>query len=219
MANPTAVYLEVGAKKAFASAAAWPGWCRAGKDEEAAIRALEEYAGRYREVAERADVRFPKSAADAFEVVERITGNATTDFGAPGMVAEGDRERLTKAGATREAALLAGAWEVFDRIAATTPEQLRKGPRGGGRDRDKMINHVLGAETAYARSLGVKHKVPDLADSAAIKALREDILAALSVPSDGSTLTPKGWPPRYFSRRAAWHVLDHAWEMQDRTEP
>jgi hypothetical protein len=24
------------------------------------------------------------------------------------------------------------------------------------------------------------------------------------------------WPPRYVVRRAAWHVLDHAWEIEDR---
>ena len=30
---------------------------------------------------------------------------------------------------------------------------------------------------------------------------------------------PRGgtiWLPRYFVRRAAWHVLDHAWEIEDR---
>jgi hypothetical protein len=30
---------------------------------------------------------------------------------------------------------------------------------------------------------------------------------------------PRGgirWPARYYVRRAAWHVLDHAWEIEDR---
>jgi hypothetical protein len=30
---------------------------------------------------------------------------------------------------------------------------------------------------------------------------------------------PRGgamWTPRRFLRRAAWHVLDHAWEIEDR---
>lgn len=36
------------------------------------------------------------------------------------------------------------------------------------------------------------------------------------VPETG----PRGgkmWRPRYFVRRTAWHVLDHAWELEDRT--
>lgn len=218
MTKPTAVTLEVGAKKVFASAVDWPGWCRAAKTEEAALEALDAYAQRYAEVVDRAGVRFPKSASAAFEVVERVPGSATTDFGVPGEITPGDAERLTAARATRQAALVGAAWQVFDRIAAETPEELRKGPRGGGRDRDKMIDHVLSAEAAYARKLGVKHRPPALADTAAIKALREDILAVLSRAFDGSLPVPKGWPPRYAARRIAWHVLDHAWEMQDRTE-
>jgi hypothetical protein len=40
----------------------------------------------------------------------------------------------------------------------------------------------------------------------------------LALPADGARPVPKGWLPRYAARRIAWHVLDHAWEMQDRTE-
>jgi hypothetical protein len=82
-----------------------------------------------------------------------------------------------------------------------------------------MVDHVLGAEAAYARQLGVKLPQPAIDDRAAIAALREAILAVLREPSDGSPPKPKGWPPRYAARRIAWHVLDHAWEMQDRAEP
>ena len=28
----------------------------------------------------------------------------------------------------------------------------------------------------------------------------------------------KGWLPRYAARRIAWHVLDHAWEIEDKSE-
>jgi len=216
--KPTAVCLEVGAKKVFASAVDWPGWCRAGKTEELALEALEAYAERYAEVADQAGVRFPKSAGAAFEVVERARGDATTDFGAPGKIAKGDAEPLTAARAGRLAGLMGAAWQVFDRIAAATPEELRKGPRGGGRDRDKMIDHVLSAEAAYARKIGVRHPPPAPGDSAAVKAMRDEILAVLSSASDGTPPVPKGWPPRYAIRRIAWHALDHAWEMQDRTE-
>jgi hypothetical protein len=107
---------------------------------------------------------------------------------------------------------------VFDQVAAAAPAELRKGPRGGGRDRDKMVDHVLGAEAGYARKLGVKRPQPAIDDRAAIAALREALLEVLRAPSDGSPPVPKGWPPRYAARRIAWHVLDHAWEMQDRSD-
>jgi hypothetical protein len=215
----TKVYLECGSKKVFASALDWPGWCRSGKTEEAALEALAAYAPRYAAVAREAGVRFPADVAADFDVVERVPGNATTDFGAPGMPATSDSDRLTAAEAKRLATLVQAAWTVLDKVAATAPAELRKGPRGGGRDRDKMLKHVLDAESAYARTIGVKHRGPEIDDNAAIEAMREDILATLRAPSDGEPLKPKGWSARYAARRIAWHALDHAWEMQDRSVP
>jgi hypothetical protein len=217
-AKPTAVYLEVGRKRVFAAAVDWPGWCRSGKTEELALEALADYYDRYRTVSGRARIAFPKRLVAEFEVMERLPGTATTDFGAPGEIAEGDTQRLTAADARRVAALVRAAWAELAEIAAGSPEQLRKGPRGGGRDRDPMVAHVINAEAAYARKLGIKHKPPDVDDSAAIGALRDAILEVLGSASDGTPLVPGGWPPRYAARRIAWHVLDHAWEMQDRRE-
>ncbi|HEY3007659.1 MAG TPA: hypothetical protein VGJ63_06270 [Micromonosporaceae bacterium] len=212
----TRVYLEVGGKRVFACSIDWPGWCRSGKTEELALDALAEYASRYAIVAKQAGVAFPQGADDAFDVVERVPGSATTDFGAPGAVPKGDAEPMGAAEARRQVRLLRAAWTTFDRTAAESPERLRKGPRGGGRDRDKMIDHVLGAESAYARKVGVKHHQPAIDDRAAIDALREAIAAVLARASDGTPLAPNGWPARYALRRTAWHVLDHAWEMADR---
>jgi hypothetical protein len=215
---PTKVYLEVGKSKTFACALDWPGWARAGRTEEAALSALADYVARYAEVAKEAVVRLPKSAAEEFEVVERVPGTATTDFGAPGEVPAADAQPLTGAAARRLAKLVRAAWAVFDRVAAQSPAGLRKGPRGGGRDRDKMIGHVIDAEASYARKLGVKLKPPAIDDAAAIAAMRDEIAAVLALASDGSPLADKGWPTRYAARRIAWHVLDHAWEMQDRAD-
>jgi hypothetical protein len=215
----TPVYLEVGAKRAFACALDWPGWCRAGKTPELALEALAAAAPRYAAVARRAGVRFPAGAADRFEVVERVPGSATTDFGAPGAIAAADAERVTAAQARRLAALVAAAWAEFDQVRAGAPAELRKGPRGGGRDRDKMVDHLLGSDAGYARKLGVKHPPPAADNPAAIAALRDEVLAVLGRPSDGTPPLPKGWPTRYAARRIAWHALDHAWEMQDRSDP
>ena len=206
----TPVYLEVGSKKVFACSVDWPGWCRVGRTDEVAMEALAAYAERYRPVAEAAGARFPKSAAEQFDVVERIGGDATTDFGAPGRPAGGDFKPLTKAQAERVASLVQASFTVFDRVVAGAPAELEKGPRGGGRDRDKMANHVLDAEVSYFRKVGLKVTAATEGRSAFLDALR----AARAPEPDIET---KSWPWRYAARRVAWHALDHAWEMEDRS--
>lgn len=141
----TPVYLEIGTSKTFACSLEWPGWCRAAKEEHAALEALAIYADRYQLVAEAAGVRFAKAARDDLDVVERVIGDATTNFGAPAVAAPADGAPLTSAQAERLAALVGAAWVVLDRVVESAPE-LRKGPRGGGRDRDKMVAHVADAE-------------------------------------------------------------------------
>src|SRR5918995_95692 len=221
MVKPIPVYVEAGDKKVFACSIDFPGWCRAARTEELALEALAAYAPRYAEVAERAKAAFPALATvgERFEVVERVKGAGATDFGTPYETPEADAGPLTARQAARQVELMRGAWAVLDNVAKASPAQLRKGPRGGGRDRDKMLDHVLGAEAAYARKVGVKHPQPELGDTRAIKALRDELAETLGRASDGSPPTPKGWPPRYAIRRIAWHVLDHAWEMQDRADP
>ena len=204
---PTPVYLEAGAKKVFAAAVDWPGWCRPGKTEEAALEALAAYVERYRPVAEEAGVRLPKSAAESFDVVARVKGDATTDFGAPSTSIDADATPLTKAQAERLASLVEATWTVFDTVVKASPAELRKGPRGGGRDRDKMVAHVVDAETSYFRLVGVK----DGGRDAFLDGLRAARQPQLERPT-------KTWPWRYAARRVAWHVLDHAWEMEDRRE-
>jgi hypothetical protein len=76
-----AVYLEVTPKQTFASALDWLGWCRAGRDDAAALAALASYAERYAPVAEQAGVSFPSMVA--FDVVQRVPGAPTTAFAAP----------------------------------------------------------------------------------------------------------------------------------------
>jgi hypothetical protein len=209
--SPTRVCLEVGAKRVFASALDWPGWCRSGRDEAAALEALAAYAGRYRPVAAAAGHPLGAHAEDEFTVEERVSGNATTDFGAPGVPCRADAKPLSAAETKRQAALIAACWDYLDKVAGTAPAELRKGPRGGGRDRDAMLQHVLGAEASYVRKLGIKPAEPAASDRAAIKAFRAEVQAALAAAEGGS------WPPRYLARRMAWHTLDHAWEMQDRS--
>jgi hypothetical protein len=209
----TRVYLEVGKSRAFASAAEWPGWARAGKDEKLALEALAAAAPRYAAVAKAARIAFTPSSG--FDVVERLPGNATTDFGAPGAIAEAESRRLTKKEAGRLSALVAATWTVLDRVVENAPASLRKGPRGGGRDRDAIFEHVLDAETAYARKLGLRLKAPAASDPAAVREHRNAIVAGIRAGTKG--VRQGGWPARYAARRAAWHVMDHAWEIEDRS--
>jgi hypothetical protein len=212
------VYLEAGHTRVFACSLDWPGWCRRAKTDQEALDALAEYARRYGVVAKRGGARFPAGVL-SFDVVERMPwrgGKAFSpvDFGALGSAAQRDSEPLTAAQAKRLAALLDAAWGVLDDVVAGAPAELQKGPRGGGRDRDAVFAHVVAAETSYARKLGIRHKEPQ--DREGIAALRAGIVAAISAARAG-TSAEKGWLPRYAARRIAWHVLDHAWEIEDRS--
>ena len=217
--SATRVILEIGTKRVFACAADWPGWCRSGRSEEQALAALADYLPRYAPVARLAGVELPPAAADVLAVVERLPGTAGyTDFGAPGEIAECDHDPLTGQDAARIAAIAGASWAAFDDIAAAAPARLRKGPRGGGRDRDQIIEHVIGAEAAFARKIGVRHRKPAIDDTAAIAAMRAAITGALGQASDGTAPPPGGWPARYAARRIVWHVLDHAWEIEDKSD-
>ncbi len=217
MPGPIPVYLEIGEKRVFASALEWPGWTRAGKDEKAALGALAAYAPRYAAVPRAARIQFGADADSSFKVVERVTGNATTDFGAPGIAASSDTRSLAPTEADRICALLGASWKVFDAAVAKAPAELRKGPRGGGRDRDKIADHVIDAESAYTPKLGLKLKPPGRTDAPGVRAWRKTIIDAIGGSAGGPQAGEKRWPPRYVARRMAWHLLDHAWEIEDRS--
>jgi hypothetical protein len=205
------VYLELGPKKVFACLVEWPGLCRVARTEELALESLRSYVPRYRLVAERAGCSFELGE---LTVVERTPGDSTTDFGAPSAIPELDAAPYTATEAARGAALMRAAWGEL--TAAAAPAELRKGPRGGGRDRDKMVAHVIAAERSYLRKVGVRHRPFDHAAPAPLAAMRDEALDVLGRPSDGMPLVERGWPARYATRRIVWHVLDHLWEMQDR---
>jgi hypothetical protein len=211
------VYLETTPKKSFAGALDWPGWCRAGKTDDAALEALGVYEERYRRAIQSANVVLPEASSNRFEIVDRVDGNATTAFGAPGAIVAADREPTDRAAGERLALLLSAAWRTFDEIAAAAPAELRRGPRGGGRDTAKIVDHVMGADQAYAHEVGVRLRVPSPGDAEAVEALRAGILEVLHRPSDGSPVARR-WTVRFLARRSAWHALDHAWEIEDRTD-
>ena len=209
---------EAGTKKVFVWAIDWPGWCRAGKTTPDAIDALIEHRPRYARVAKRAHLDLGPVAADDLDTVVSVSGGGGTDFGVPSNITDLDRRPVDADDADRLASLVDAAWAELEAIAERTPETLRKGPRGGGRDRDKMLDHVFEADHAYAREIGIKLPAGSLHDRVAVAVERAAVLDVLRQPSDGGPLSDRKWTLRYAARRIAWHALDHAWEMEDRTE-
>lgn len=209
---------ETTTRKAFAWAIDWPGWCRGGKDATLARNALVACAPRYAMVAEIAGLTpLVTGAVVDLNVVESVRGDASTDFGMPHAITDLDRRPVNAAEAERLANLVDAAWTILDRVAAAAPAALRKGPRGGGRDRDKMLGHAIEADHAYAREIGVRLPTPSLGDRVAVDAERAAILEVIGRRSDGSPLADRTWTLRYAARRIAWHALDHAWEIEDRS--
>lgn len=221
------VYTERGARRVFAGAIDWPGWCRSARDEDGALEALAGYASRYAGAVRGSGVAFqPPTAASGLEVVERLTGDATTDFGAPAIAPAADRDPVDARQLARLRTLLEACWTALDRAAdAAGGVELTKGPRGGGRELEGILDHVAGAEGGYLGKLAAPRPKADgveasealaMAHAAVLEGLRRAVTDGL--PATG----PRGgalWLPRYFVRRTAWHALDHAWELEDRTTP
>jgi hypothetical protein len=216
------VYLEVGSKRVFACAVDWPGWCRSGPDETTALQHLLEYGPRYAAVIRSARLGFqPPTQPGQLRVVERLPGNATTDFGAPGAIPSADRAGADLAECQRLEKVLRAGWRALDAARQRAKgKQLSKGPRGGGRDLDAIVRHVVEADRSYLGGVGWK---PGPADKSGdwVQQTRAAIIEALRASARGEIPArgPRGgvrWPVRYFVRRVAWHTIAHAWEIERR---
>jgi hypothetical protein len=157
LAARVAVYVACGAKRIFAAALDWPGWCRQGPDEAAALAALVDYGPRYATILARTRLGFvaPREVG-RLVVVERLPGTATTDFGAPGVMPTADRERSCDA---RERArfetILRAGWRALDEaVRSARGKALATGPRGGGRSLEAIVGHVIGADAGYLTAVG-----------------------------------------------------------------
>jgi len=211
--------VEVGRKKVFAVAVDWLGLARWAKTDDEALDALVTYAPRFKKSigsAARA-LRQPKSV-DSFEIVDRLGGNTTTDFGAPSAIIDGDRRRLTDAELDDAIRHLRAAWKAFVKAAEKARGQslAPSGPRGGGRSLKKMVEHVRGADEGYASAVG--KSTPEGGDWSVVQ---ENFIAAIRARNAGELpdVGPRGgerWPALFAMRRSAWHALDHAWELEDR---
>jgi hypothetical protein len=164
-------------------------------------------------------LKAPKSVSD-LEVIDRVEGDTTTDFGAPSALIDSDRRQVTDAELGRAIRQLRAAWRAFDKSVdkARGHSLAPAGPRGGGRSRQKMVEHVRGADEGYTSAVGGRSR-PDGADWSVVQ---ENFIAAVRARNAGELpdVGPRGderWPALFAMRRSAWHALDHAWELEDRS--
>ncbi len=222
--NSIEVYLEIGRTRTFATAIDWPGWCRSGRDEASALQSLCDYGRRYKRALQTTQLGFraPEDASDLI-VVERQTGNTTTDFGAPDLSLPNDTKPITSIELERWGELLRACWRTFDAtVQEAAGKELKKGPRGGGRELSMIVRHVRDVDITYLSVLGGKVKIDEEEEPVrTFELLRQTILTTLTAAANGEVPAygPRGgarWTPRFFVRRLAWHELDHAWEIEDR---
>jgi hypothetical protein len=223
IATRVKVYLECGAKRTFAAALDWPGWCRHGPDEDEALAALVAYGPKYAAILAGTRLGFtaPQDVTQLV-VVERLPGTATTDFGALSVAPTVDRDRTcTATHRKRFEKILRAGWRAFDAVVRSARgKTLATGPRGGGRSLEGIVAHVIGADAGYLTAVG--WKAPRAGTpSRQLTATRAAILSALEASATGKIPSrgPRGgarWSARYFVRRVAWHVIAHAWEIERR---
>jgi hypothetical protein len=219
MSAPIRVMVEQGKKKAVASAFDWPGWDRGARSEDEALAVLASYRPRYAKVAALAGLGADFDAAGKIKVVERVPGTGMTDFYTLSFrSARPEHKPMTEVECERKLALLRASWAYFDDVASRVSAELRKGPRGGGRDRDRIIRHANGAEIEeFAKKVGVNSS-PDAwqkADKRKLRAHREAFVAAIRDYNARGPMA-RTWTVQFVIRHSAYHMLDHAWEMEDR---
>jgi hypothetical protein len=218
MADTLRVTLEIGPKdkQVVAVAPDWPGLERGAKTGEAAIARLQAYLPRYAPVANLAGMGAEFVATAAVDVVERYQGTGSTDFWGISFAFSGiDRQVVSSAALERELTLMQACWAFFDDVRSRVSAELQKGPRGGGRDRDRIVWHTLGAEHDWAAKLGLRTLDGAELTDESLRAHRDAYCNAIRAFHAQGKMA-RTWPLRYLIRHTAFHTLDHAWEMEDK---
>lgn len=206
-------------KRVVAVALDWPGWSRGAKTVDEALETLEAYRPRYRSVAQAAGMGQEFDNSGTLEVVEDKVGTGSVDFwGISFSPAALETEPMDEATLERGLTLLRAAWAFFDDVAARVSAEMRKGPRGGGRERDHIIRHVMRVESEdFARQVGLQIPEGAAVPADARPAYREAYVAAMRAYNAGEVAKRmRSWNLPFLIRHSAYHTLDHAWEMQDK---
>ena len=221
MANHTRVTLEIGpkGKKVVAVAPDWPGLERGAKTGEDAIERLRSYFPRYSQVAKLAEMYAEFNTIKNVRVVEQYPGTGSTDFwGISFAFSSIDQQAMSGAALERELTLMRACWAFFDDVRSRVSAEMKRGPRGGGRDRDHIIRHTVAAEQDWARMIGVLTPDDAMLTGDGLKSHRDAYCQAIRDYHSQGKLAGKmaKWPLRYLIRHTAFHTLDHAWEMEDK---
>ena len=206
-------------KRSVAFAIDWPGWSRGAKSPELALETLESYRERYRPVAGLAGMAAEFDAAGALEIMEDRVGTGSTDFwGISFSPSATEHGPMDDAELERRIALLRGCWALFDGVAARVSPEMRKGPRGGGRDRDRIIRHTIRTESEdFAKKVGLRIPEEGAIAPDRLPEYRNDYVAAIRAYNAGQVQKPmRSWTLAFLIRHSAYHTLDHAWEMEDK---
>jgi len=218
MTDTMRVILEIGKKRrVVAGAMDWPGLDRWGTSEEDALEKLSSYVPRYAGVAERAGLKRAFARASHLEVVERVPGSSSTDFwGIAHVPSEIEREVLAPTDLGRRLDLLQASWAYFDDVAARISGELRPGPRSAGRSHDQIVRHVYYNEPEqFSRKVEVRTPIEVVLTPNGLATHRQAYLDAIRAYNvEGKPA--RTWPIQFLVRRTAHHVMDHAWEMEDR---
>ncbi len=218
MTDRIRVMLEIGpkGKKVAAVAPDWPGLERGAKTGEAAIERLLSYVPRYATVARLAGMEDAFAAVTAADVVEQYSGTGSTDFwGISFAFSSLDRQAMSGEELERELTLMRACWAFFDDVRSRVSAEMQKGPRGGGRDRDRIVRHTFAAELDWAKKLGVLTPEDAMLTDEGLKAHRDAYCDAIRALHSQNQMA-RTWPLRYLIRHTAYHTLDHAWEMEDK---
>jgi hypothetical protein len=218
MADELRVMLELGprGKKVVTVAPDWPGLSRGARTEEAAIERLRSYLSRYAPVAMLAGMDAEFAAATTLDVVERYPGTGSTDFwGISFAFSDIDQQAMSSEALERELTLMRACWAFFDDVRARVSAELWKGPRGGGRDRDQIVRHVLGTEQDWAKKLGLPTPQDAMQTDEGLHAHRDTYCQAIRAFHVQGKMA-RTWPLRFLIRHTAFHTIDHAWEMEDK---
>ena len=206
-------------KRSVAFSIDWPGWSRGAKTAELALETLESYRERYRPIARLAGMSREFDDAGPLKVVEEKVGTGSTDFwGISFSPSAAEQGPLSETEFDRAITLLRAAWEFFDGVAARVSPEMRKGPRGGGRDRDRIIRHTITQESeAFATSVGLHIPEGAALTPEGLKRHRETYVEAMRRYNAGDFEKPmRSWTLPFLIRHSAFHTLDHAWEMEDK---
>lgn len=220
---PVRTVLERGPKdkRAVAFAVDWPGWSRGAKTVDQAQEALEAYRQRYLAIAVEAEMAGEFQAAGPLEIVEEKVGTGSTDFwGISYSTSSFEPEPMEDSEIERKITLLRACWSFFDGVAARVSAEMRKGPRGGGRDRDQIIRHTIRTESEdFAKRVGLRIPEGAALTPEGLGNHRETFVAAMRAYNAGEGKRMRSWTLPFLIRHSAYHVLDHAWEMEDKHLP